>query len=385
MVILNVSAMANGGDGIARNDGKTVFVRGAIPGDVVDVTITHSKKRFDRARIDLLVEPSPDRTEPPCQYFGTCGGCSWQHASHAAQMRWKAETVAGQLRHLAGIDDADIRPIVAPGEPYNYRNRLDLQIERGRPALFKGGSNELVPIDLCLIAEHDLVDLFGRLGDLRGLDRLTLRTGSNTGETVMVMDGELPVSASDWGVPFGGDDIVFHEEVAGEIFQITGSAFFQNNTAGAETLVELVREACSISQGDRVIDAYAGGGLFTKTVAQAGGDVVAIEADDLAFEDLLANTDVTSIEAGVVEALEELPADWDVIIVDPPRSGLGREVTTAIGELRPDVIASVSCDVASFARDAAHLIEIGYTLEWIRPVDMFAQTPHIETVARFAS
>lgn len=382
---LTVTAMANGGDGIARNDGKAVFIPGAIPGDVVDVVITQSKKRFDRAQLSDLVEASPHRTEPPCQYFGNCGGCAWQHASYAAQLEWKTETIAGQLRHLAGIEDVDVRPIIAPGEPYNYRNRIDLHVEGKRPAMVRGRSNELVPIDVCLLAEHDLVDLFHRLGDLRGVDRLTLRTGSNTGETVVVLDGELPASCSEWLVPFGGDDVVFHEEVAGEIFQITGSAFFQNNTAGAEALVGLVRQAASISAGDRVIDAYAGGGLFTKTVAEAGEDVVAVEVDELALEDLLVNSDATVIEADVIDALNELPPDWDVVIVDPPRSGLGSEVTTALGEIRPDTIASVSCDVGSFARDAAHLIEIGYTLEWVQPVDLFPQTPHIETVSRFSS
>ncbi len=375
--------MANGGDGIARRNGKAVFVPGAIPGDVAHVEIVEAKKRFERARLIELNEPSPDRVEPPCPYFGVCGGCSWQHSAYEAQLKWKASTVAGQLRHIGGIDEVDVRPTIAPGEPYHYRNRIDLRVDRGRPALVRGGSNELVPIDVCLLADEALVELFARLGDLRGVDRLSLRTGVNTGETVVVLDGELPLSSDDWGVPFGGDDIVFHEVVAGHAFQITGSAFFQNNTAGAETLVDLVAEAATIEQGDRVLDAYAGGGLFSATVTGAADEVVAIESDPLALEDLLANTGVEVIEAEVADGLAELPADWDVVIVDPPRVGLGPVVTGLLAELRPGVIASVSCDVASFARDASALTAAGYTLEWVQPVDMFPQTPHVETVARF--
>lgn len=380
---ISIDAMANGGDGIGRRDGKAVFVPGAIPGDVAEIEIIEVKKRFERARLISVTEASSDRVEPPCPYFGTCGGCMWQHAQYESQLRWKAETVTGQLRHLGGIDDADVRPIVAPGESYNYRNRIDLRVDGGRPALIRAGSHDLVPIDVCLLADHELVELFGRLGDLRGVDRITLRTGVNTGETVIVLDGELPIDADQWGVPFGGDEIVLHEMVAGTVFQITGSAFFQNNTAGAESLVTLVTEAASVEAGDRVLDAYAGGGLFSATAADAADEVVAIESDPLALEDLLANTEVEVIEADVADGLEDLPADWDVVIVDPPRIGLGPEVTGHLAALRPGVIASVSCDVASFSRDAAALIAAGYRLEWVQPVDMFPQTPHIETVARF--
>ena len=380
---LHIDAMANGGDGIARRDGKAVFVAGAIPGDVAEVEIFEAKKRFERGRVIEIIESSPSRVDPPCRFFGTCGGCSWQHADYEAQLQWKAATVSGQLRHLGGIDEVDVRAIVSPGNPYHYRNRIDLHVDRGKPALVRGGSNELVPIDVCLLADEALVELFGRLGDLRGVDRLSLRTGVNTGETVVVLDGELPISSDDWGVPFGGDDVVFHEMIADHVFQITGTAFFQNNSAGAEALVGLVTEAATIEPEDRVLDAYAGGGLFTATVAHAAGEVVAIESDPLALEDLLVNTEVEVIEADVADGLAELPADWDVVIVDPPRIGLGPEVTGLLAELRPGVIASVSCDVASFARDAKALIDGGYMLEWVQPVDMFPHTPHIETVARF--
>ncbi len=380
---LTIDAMANGGDGIARREGKAVFVPGGIPGDVVEARIVTVKKRFERAEIDEIIEPSPDRVDPPCRFFDRCGGCTWQHASYEAQLRWKTATVAGQLRHLGGIDAVEVRDIIAADAAYNYRNRLDLQVDRGRPALYAAGSHDLVPIDVCLIAEHDLVDLFHRLGDLSGVERLTIRTGSNTAETVVVLDGELPASTDDWGVPFGGDDIVFHEEVAGEIFQITGTAFFQVNTAGAEVLVDLVRDAASVDSDDRVLDAYAGGGLFTRLVASAGEEATAIESDELALEDLLVNSEASVIEADVADALRELPADWDVVIVDPPRSGLGPDVTESLIRLRPGTIASVSCDPASFARDAAELVAGGYRLDWVQPLDMFPQTPHIETVARF--
>lgn len=380
---LTIDAMANGGDGIARRDGKAVFVPGAIPGDVVDVRITTVKKRFERAELVALAEPSDDRIEPPCPYFGTCGGCAWQHAAYDAQLGWKSATVAGQLRHLAGIESVEVRPIVAAGPDYHYRNRIDLHVDGGSPAMVQGGSHDLVPIEVCLLADEALVELFGRLGDLRGVDRLTLRTGVNTGETVIVLDGELPAGADDWGVPFGGDDVVLHEVVAGEVFQITGSAFFQNNTRGAESLVEHLRLAAEIETGDRVVDAYAGGGLFTATVAAPADEVVAIESDELALEDLLVNTEASVIEGDVADALADVGGDWDVVIVDPPRIGLGPEVVEALLAVRPGVIASVSCDVASFARDAAALIEGGYRLEWVQPVDMFPQTPHIETVARF--
>jgi 23S rRNA (uracil1939-C5)-methyltransferase len=390
--------IAHGGEAVARLEGKTYFVAGAMPGETVSGEVVVDKGNWARLDLRSIDTPSPARVSPPCPHFSTCGGCQWQYAAHETQLEWKRTIVAGQLAHLGGIDDAVVRPTVAPGTPFAYRNRMDFRVVDGQPALFRAKSKVLVPLTECLLLEPSLAALFRRLGPLHGVQRLTLRTGLRTGDALAIVSGKLPDQVREWGVnvavttregvkPFIGKPSIL-EEVAGAAYRISGLAFFQNSTEGAEALVALVREAAEIGADDVLLDGYAGGGLFAVALGAAAGRVIAVESDPVAFRDLRYNVRLADIDATVVrspfeDATNRVDEPWTVAVVDPPRTGLGRHGVDTVVAADPVRIVYVSCDAASLARDARLLADAGYRLDWATPVDMFPQTFHVETVARF--
>ncbi len=397
MIELVTDSMAHRGEAVGRVDGKAHFVWGALPAERIVGEVVHDGGSWARVQLVEVLEPSRERVEPPCPHYAACGGCQWQHSSVTAQMEWKREIVEGQLAHLGGIRDATVRPTVAAGPPYRYRNRMDFRVEDGRPALHRRRSKRLVHLDECRLLHPSLEEVFDRLGDLTGVRTLTLRTGTTTGELLAVVTGRVPDHAPSWGTrlahrtrqglrTLSGPPAV-HERVAGRTLRITGTTFFQNNTPGAEALVSLVSEALAPSQEDLLVDGFAGGGLFSVTVGQGAGRVIAIELNPTATDDLRHNLDANDREAEVVTGsfereLPELGGIVDLLVVDPPRVGLRAEGVAAILDMMPRVIAYVSCDPASFARDAAVLASHGYTVDWVAPVDLFPQTWHIESVAR---
>ncbi len=391
--------MAHGGSAVARIDGKAFFVDGAMPGELVSGEIELDKGSWGRIRLDEILEPSQQRVAPRCRHFDTCGGCQWQYAAYEAQLEWKRSTVLGQLSHLGGLQDPVVRETLAPGDPFNYRNRMDFRIDGGRPALHRRKSNKLVPLIECDLLHPNLVDLFPDLGNLDGVEALTLRTSVATGDVLVVIRGEVPPQASAWDCqiaqirssglqPIRGAPTI-EEDVAGLSFRITGDAFFQNNTAGAEALVQLVAEAADLDEDDTLLDAYAGGGLFAATAGRASGRVIGIEINPTTASDLQANLNRAGVEdfrviCGATEdVIERIDEYWDVVIADPPRRGLGVEGVDALTAASPRTVVYVSCDPASLARDSRLLGEVGYDLDWVTPVDMFPQTFHVESVARY--
>jgi 23S rRNA (uracil1939-C5)-methyltransferase len=390
--------IAHGGEAVARVDGKAHFVAGAMPGETVTAEVTVDKGAWARADLVDVLEPSPQRVVPPCPHFDTCGGCQWQFADYPAQLEWKRSIVAGQLAHLGRIPDPPVRPAVAPGPEYGYRNRMDFHVVGGRPALHRYRSDELVPLTECSLLQPELADVFSKLGDLGDARKITLRVGTRTGDLMAVVRGKVPDNHKDWQCnvvhagPDGLDAVVggmsITEEVADRTFRITGEAFFQNNTEGAETLVGLVSEALDIGEHDTVLDAYAGGGLFALTAAAPAERVIAVEMGSSAFRDLRHNVRTAGNEVRVVrgaleEVVETLDEYWTLAIVDPPRTGLRAKGVAAVIAAHPRTIVYVSCDPASLSRDARLLADEGYRLDWAVPVDLFPQTFHIETVARF--
>lgn len=357
--------MAHGGRAVARHQGQVVFVAGAVPGDTVEARVMKEGRRHLEAVVESVVAPSPDRVEAPCPYFGACGGCQWQFASYPAQLRWKTDIVTGQLRHLASLEP-EVREARVVGPEYQYRNRLDLHVIGGRPALFRAGSHDLVTIETCAVVAPPVGEMLASLGDLSGASRVTLRAGIRTGDRLVMIDDQTGR---------------LHEQVAGRRLRISGRAFFQNNTSGAEVAVEQVRLALAPEEGELMLDAYAGGGLFGATVG-ASCEVVAVESDPLAASDLAVNTHARVVPARF-ERAQGLPPHWDIAVVDPPRSGLGAEAVAALVSGKPRAIAYVSCDPASFSRDAALLAAAHYRLDWVQPLDLFPHTFHIELVGRF--
>lgn len=371
MTVLEIDAVGSEGEGIGRLDGKAVFVAGAVPGDVVDVEIVTAKKRFARGRLNAIETPSADRVPMPCRHAAECGGCSWQMVSREVQAGWKQQAVGAALSRIGRFADVDVRPIETPGPDFGYRNRLDLHPSPRGPGFHRPGSHDLVVIAECLLAAPPVVALLDEVMGRPVDTDLTLRAGVRTGEAVIIGHGHGRPSES-----------IITEIVAGVRFQVTGRAFFQPNTDGAEALVRLVAEAATASGS--LVDVFAGVGLFAGTVGSKFRDVVAIESSRNAVGDLRRNLpDARVLAMPALAGLRKLEATPDVIVFDPPRAGLGPETVNAIVEVGSPVLVSVSCDAATFARDARMLVDAGYRLEWVQPVDQFPQTPHTETVSRF--
>ncbi len=360
--------MAHGGKAIAHHEGQVVFVDGAYPGESVLVEITGGGKRHLVARVASLEEPSPVRVDPPCIHFGSCGGCQWQSAAYEAQLEWKRSIVSDQLAHLGRLPEAEVRETIAPGPRYGYRNRMDFKLVEGRPALSRAASHELVGIERCHLMVPPLEKVFGELPVRPEANQVTIRAGVATGQTLVMFDDETGL---------------LEERVDGVTFRITGRAFFQNNTQGAEVLVRLVRQALQPAEKDVLLDGYAGSGLFAATVGRVCRRVIGVESDRIAASDFEHNIGTQVLKKNFESSAPVLPKSFDLAVVDPPRVGLGKDGVSVLVGGRPRAIAYVSCDPASFARDAALLCERGYTLTWVQPVDMFPQTFHVELVGCF--
>ena len=398
MMELHPHDMAHGGEAVARHDGKAYFILGAMPGEVVEATVIEDKGSWARTALVEVIAPSPQRRAPPCPHAQDCGGCQWQFAGDEEQRQWKRSTVIGQLEHLGKIVDPLVHETVVAGPEFGYRNRMDFRVADGKPALFRPRSNDLVPLETCLLMVDQLQDTFSKLGDLTGVERITLRAGTRTSKRVAVIEGKPPEQIADWETSVilkkGNSleslvgDPVLTEIVDGVVFEVPVDGFFQNNTAGADTLVRLVRDVLEIEDDETLLDGYCGVGLFGATIGRDAARVIGIESTPGAVKYARSNMAAAGVECNIITGsftkdIDKLEEYWDVAVVDPPRKGLGQRGVEAVTAAMPRRIAYVACDPASLARDARMLESYGYEFIDATPVDMFPQTYHIEIVARF--
>ncbi|MEV5748788.1 class I SAM-dependent RNA methyltransferase [Actinoallomurus sp. NPDC052308] len=407
LIELQIGAVANGGWCVARHEGRVVFVRHTLPGERVRARVTQETKNFLRADAVEILEPSPDRVQAPCPFAGPgrCGGCDWQHASLPAQRRLKAEVVKEQLSRLAGID-RDIVVEEVPGAPdgLGWRTRVQFAVRRdGVIGLRKHRSHQIEPIDECLIA-HPQVEALGierkRWSGATGVEAIA---SAATGDRLAVLSsrGRARVPRMDAPVrlvsgkreekpPF------VREEAAGRLWQVSGSGFWQVHPGAAETLAAAVLDALEPRKGDIAVDLYCGAGLFAGVLGEAvGADglVVGIESEGQAVRDArfnLRDLPHVSVERGEVEkVIDEIQfgrgrstlRQADLVVLDPPRAGAGRDVVKRVAELAARRVAYVSCDPATLARDLAFFSEYGWTLSGLRAFDAFPMTQHVECVA----
>lgn len=434
MVTLRIESLAYGGDAISRlDDGRTAFVRGGVPGDTVTAEIVEDRGRFVRARVVDILEASPDRVSAPCPYFGTCGGCTWQHVAYPAQLAAKRRMLVDALERIGKVDDADalVHDTVASPLEYGYRNKIELVCDPASPRLRLGyhrlGSEEVVPVDECLLLPKRFQKAPKALGgalrfaagesDL-GISRVALRVAAHTkdvepavwttpgpfprGTVAKTLGSSLPVTSTVRvltkgpskerrvsGVEVLAGKGMWRERLGGYDYLVSAPSFFQVNTRAAEKLLDVVLAALDPDGSDRVLDLYAGAGTFTLPLAERAGEVSAVEAAGSAVRDLRRNLESSGLWADVIggDAARELPelGRFDLALVDPPRAGLMPPAVADLAAARPRTIVYVSCDPATFARDASLLASSGYRLVSATPVDLFPQTFHVETVGVFSA
>ena len=384
-VEVEIERIVPGGAGLGHADGYTFLVQLAAPGDRVRARVERVRGKVAFASVSEVIKPSPVRIEPPCPYFGRCGGCDFQQLTYEAQLEAKVEIIRDCLRRIARCDPPAEISITPSPAVWRYRSRARWQHDPVRQFL---GYYELASHRVCDVAECPVVlpEVQAKLSHLRA----TLAAGE-LDETE-----EFQAVAGDDGVsllpPLAEDDARERfRDLAGERYRFDADCFFQIN----HTLLEpLLAEALGDAAGDGAVDLYCGVGLFTLPLARRFARVTAIEGNAAATEFArlnLADAELTNASvhtarvgdwlAGHVQSL----APTDFLLLDPPRAGAEPEALAAIIALRPRRIAYVSCDPATLARDLRALFDAGYALDSVRAFDMFPQTHHVETVVHLSA
>jgi 23S rRNA (uracil1939-C5)-methyltransferase len=379
-------------------DGRVVFVDGALPGELVEVEIEVTKKDFARGRLVEVVEPSPLRDSPSCSHRGNgCGGCDWMHLQPDAQLVAKVEIVRESLRRIGRLDPDVVDGLVVSGgavSPFGYRTTIRVVGgPNGAVGYRAANSNDVVEVTSCPIAASKLSRLLSVIEADEGAE-LTLRTSVATGAITAIWDKKYRKSIR--GVPpkvHIGERAWLTEQVAGHELRISAGSFFQSGVQAAELLAASVRAAApELADAQHAVDAYGGVGLFAVAAMQSVEHVTVIESSKSACLD--AEHNLSGRSASVVRADV---SGWtpptgggptppvDVVVADPARPGLAKPGVAALAAAGARVLVLVSCDPVSLARDAVLLATAGYVPERVEVFDLFPNTHHVETVARFVS
>lgn len=453
---MEIEKFADRGKSLARTDGLVVFVPWAVPGDRVRARVFKKKKSYAEAEITELLEPSALRTEPRCFYFGTCGGCKWQHVDYPAQLDAKTQSVREALIHTGGFEDVEVERAIGSQKVYFYRNKMEFsfsasrwltreEINSGREfdtnfALglhVPGTFDKVLDLHECHLqspTSRELVNGVRALAKEHGwepwhirrhtgfLRHLVIRTGERTGEIMVDLvtngfDGAKIKVAADFlrrdfpevttfvntinsgkaQTAFGEETRtifgsgVIHDRVGPFTFEIAPNAFFQTNTAQAETLYEVAKTFAELQAGDLVYDLYCGAGTISIFLADAVRRVVGIELIDEAVQNARANaaandvTNCTFVTGDMRDLFNrtfiEEHGQPDVLVVDPPRAGMHPKVVEHVAELGPERFVYVSCNPQTQARDIEMLGD-AYRIEAVQPVDLFPHTHHVENVIK---
>ncbi|TDU86587.1 23S rRNA m(5)U-1939 methyltransferase [Kribbella voronezhensis] len=370
---LEVGPVAHGGHCVARYEGQVVFVRHALPGELVHARVTAQTSKYLHADAVTVLTPSPHRIEPPCPYAGPglCGGCDFQHANIVEQRRLKATVVSDTLRRIGGIE----RNIVmeSPGDDgLGWRTRMRYAVVNGRPGMYAHRSHDLVPIDRCLIAHPDSPPV---------LDQQWPETSSV--QAVVSSEGKKAVLTD---LDSAGRVV---EVVHGRRFRVEAGGFWQVHPAAPTTLVDAVLAGLEPAEGETALDLYSGVGLFAAFLAEAGCAVLAVEGDRDAVKNARRNLHdlpAVTLEQGDVKKVLNVAVgkgleSVDLVVLDPPRTGAGEAVVRRIADLTPRRVAYVACDPAALARDLKTFGKLGYGISSLRAFDLFGMTHHIECVA----
>lgn len=390
-VELTPNRFVAGGETIARDDGKVVFVRGAVPGDTVDVALSEIKKDWSRGHVDHVVDPGPDRVEPPCAArVRGCGGCDWQHVAVDAQLGYKADIVADAMRRTAKLADASIG-LGASVPSSGYRTTVRVVGDaRGRPSFRAERSADPIAFGTCPVAHPSINEaLIGVCIDPEL--ELTLRVSAATGEATARWDEHKGTVTGLAPHIRTGADAALAEVVDGYRLVVSAASFFQSGPAAAGLLVDAVQRAApELSTAEVVVDAYAGVGLFAVAATAPNTHLITIESSRSAHADSIVNLAGRSVESvrGEVGHWKPTtrfaePGRVDVVIADPARTGLGKPGVAALARPAAPVMVLVSCDPVALARDTILLANRGYRHVHSEVLDLFPMTHHVEAVTRF--
>ena len=385
LIELTIEKVAHGGHFIARHDGAVIFVRHAIPGEKCTIEITSTGSSFNRADVVEVTEPSEYRVEPPCKYSHRtgCGGCDFQHITAAHQRTLKSQVITEQFARIAKKEiSVEVEEV---GQSLGWRTRAIATTNRnGKLGFYKSRSHSIAPVDNCLICVEGMKFSEISTRELKGDVRVEI-SASTTGERSIAL---APTRGEEKARLTEGP-MVLHEVVAGKTLEVSHESFWQSHIKAPEVLTAAVLGFAQVQQGDHVLDLYGGVGLFTAAIIDLVGDngqVDLIEGSKIATEDARRNFSAfknVTIATGDVAKLLPRISGADVVVLDPPREGAGKDVISQITALQPRAIVYVACDPAALARDTAYLEDHSYSLASLRAFDLFPMTHHIECVALY--
>ncbi len=448
---LEITGMAFGGKGLAKVDGLAVFVEKAVPLDRIKARIVKKKKSFAEAVAVEIIEPSPYRTNPPCEYSGFCGGCKWQFLQYDRQLHYKRQHVEEALAHIGLIKDVPVHPVIPSEKIFGYRNKMEFSCSDRKwllPSDFATGQksigfalglhvsgtfDKVLDIRACLLQpdEGNLIledaKAFMKTSGVppygikshEGFWRfLVLRNSAANGNWMVniitstenrkiveplaalltekypgvvsvinnITSSKAAVATGEYETVLAGSPYI-KDKLGDFEFEISANSFFQTNTPSAEILYEKVKEFAGLSRRETVLDLYSGTGTIPVFLSADAGLITGLEIVESAVSDAkkncLANgiSNCTFVLGDIRESLSKISKKPDVIIIDPPRAGMHKDVVKQVIDLAPERIVYVSCNPATLARDI-FLLKESYEVTEVQPVDMFPHTWHIESVAR---
>ncbi len=417
---ITIEKLIYGGDGLAHYDGQTVFVPFVLPAERISAVAVEQKKKFVRARVERVIEPSPERVVPRCPHFGDCGGCHYQHISAAAQLRYKMEILRETLRRIGGIEwHEEITRHASP--PWGYRNRAQWKVrsiengaagERLAIGYFRASSTALCEVEDCAVLSPLLLKTLLALREAlaagklpRGLREIEAFSAANDSKLLLTATfAGFPARAAEvaktirWIAP-ETESLLLHDpgrermeldgpgfieyEAAGAAYRVGHFSFFQVNRFLCDELASIVT---ANEEGGLALDLFAGVGLFALPLAKRFRHVVAVESNPAASRDLEANARGSGAleirTADVEQFLEKYKGKPGLAVLDPPRAGLTPGAIAGLVKAAPARITYVSCEPPTLARDLKALCGAGYTIAEVHLFDLFPQTFHMEAVVK---
>ncbi len=422
-LIVTIEKLVQGGYGLARQEGRTIFVRGSIPGETVEIVPGQAHKQYQEATVGRVVAPSPDRVAPACAVYGRCGGCQLQHVRYDAQVALKREAFLETLTRVGKLELPEMPPVIPSPTAYGSRSVVRFGVVRQSEGLALGfhaeGSAKLVPVTDCPVLPDSLrrvvTALSERLATLTKppcrLTAIELRGSTATGEGLLILQTDARAKRQaealfSWGrdlpgvvgsVVYGAAEVRGSRWAQGQewiaerlddmLIRISDRSFLQSNWAVNKRLSETVTEWAAPAPGLRVLELYAGIGTLGLPLAKRGALVTLVEGNSTALADARRTANGNHIgrcrfrpEPAEGFLLKATPGDYDLVVLDPPRTGLSREALDGLKTLAAPRVLYVSCDPATLARDVARMAAGGYALSRLQAFDMFPQTAHLEAL-----
>lgn len=401
--IVMIEKLVYGGEGLAHlADGRAAFVPFVLPGESVRIAITEEKPRFARALPKEVISPSPMRIAPRCPHFGMCGGCHYQHIPYQMQLEAKLDVLRDQLERIGYIKTPPLSEIIASEYAWNYRNHVQFHpVEDGTLGFKDITGAAILPIRECHLPQAEINAIWPQIALEPGanIKRLSLRQDS-FGEVMLLFEGEdqtppelsldLPVSAcylNALGETFNmaGEDALIYQ-IKERTLRVSPESFFQIHNSQAERLIDTLLENLPLDGKElEILELYSGVGLFSAFLAPHARQLTAVESSTSACYDFAINLDafnnVSLYEAPVGQVFGGLEIKPDLVVLDPPRTGLDKFAREQLLKLESPHVIYISCDPATLSRDLRCFLEAGYKLDKIQAFDLFPQTYHVESIS----